>query len=822
MTYFFDSETHGGKLEGLLCIPRAWVPPLFSISRELHARWLQEGEDAHPEPSDLLDTVERNWIAREVSNFGDQPEYMSLIVRSDAKDEGLEQRGLLKSIRCDGTVEAIFSASIEVFKAASQAQMRMPASLIVQVFCPPILSGYLSNERRVSETTRGWICEIDSPNQFGKHAGPRVIRLRVEKASPAGERELPCGDRRKLLSLLRSVGRYFYDKKARRHLEWVWDGNRLWLVQNDPAPDPIGESPELCVQGSTHTPDVSTLLRFRLFSPSDAKRWQKLKCAATFQSMNLPTAPLFVLNGQQKIRELARERPSPGLVSDLTELTKAPLVIRTDIADQTALFANRTDCVSSPDPAIRFMRETANELLKAGVAPRQICFIAHRFIPAHASAFSMATANGTRVTVDALWGLPDGLEFCAHDSFEVDTRTNSILGRKIRYKSTFLAALTDGSWKATALGPPWDWKASIDDDTTRKIAPVRRQLSIKLGETVVVMWFARIQGGIRDAKLFPDRYTTENEPKQIESVIGEYFLSEPFFVRNSADLDLLEKQIDPISSIILRPDEPHLRNTSFLERLGTIVQSKGLRLDLEGSPLSHTYYVLKRTGAHVACIDPIKPKSVQRKFAKLVRDKIPVRIQTQGEKVLTIKLPEGELLDVLKAKIVEEAMEVLSASSTGNLQEEMADVLEVLIALFRLGGSSLAKLERLAAQKRRKVGGFGKGLMLVQTEEVPLLEIRSGNGLFNTQVIKASRDSYQAIVAAGRRLKTRRDRIIIPLIPSVPNRLRGPSHIFFRNPDLEFEVWYREKTVEVILVADRIDASAQLVLPFDSPDRSKR
>ena len=151
----------------------------------------------------------------------------------------------------------------------------------------------------------------------------------------------------------------------------------------------------------------------------------------------------------------------------------------------------------------------------------------------------------------------------------------------------------------------------------------------------------------------------------------------------------------------------------------------------------------------------------------------------------------------------------------------MADVLEVLIALCRLGGSSLRKLERLAARKRRKVGGFGKGLMLVQTEEIPLLEIRSGSGLFNTQLIKASRDSYQSIVAAGRRLKTRRDRIIIPLIPSIPNRLRGPSRIYFRNPDLEFEVWYREKTVEVILVGDKPDTSAQLSLPFDSSDTLK-
>ncbi|MBZ5701167.1 MAG: nucleoside triphosphate pyrophosphohydrolase [Acidobacteriia bacterium] len=822
MAYFFDSDTHGGKLEGLVCIPRLWVPPLFSISQELHARWLRDEENPRSKPNDLLDPVERKWIEQEVSHFGDQPEYLSLIVRSDAREEGLEQRGLLKSIRCDGTVEAIFSASIGVFKAASEARMTTPVSLIVQVYCPPILSGYLSNERRVSEVTRGWICEIASPTQFGKQIGSRVIRLRVEKAASATDRELPCSDRTRLVSLLRSVGRYFHDKKARRLLEWVWDGNRLWIVQNDHAPDPAGESPESCSQVSTHSLDTKALRRFRLFSSADAKRWQKLKCAMTFRSMNFPTAPLFVLNGARNIRELARDRPSADLISDLTEFCKSPLVIRTDIADQTTLFANRTDCVSSPDPAVRFMCKTAKELLNVGVAPTLICFIAHRFIPAHASAFSMATPNGTRVTVDALWGLPDGLEFCSHDSFEVDTRSNSLLGRKIRYKSTFLAALKDGSWKATPLGPPWDWKASIDDNTAYKIATLSRQLAVKLEEPVVVMWFARVQTESGYANLIPWRYTTKKEPKQIESVIGEYFLSEPFFVRNSTDLDILGRQTEPISSIILRPDEPHLRDISFLERLGTTVQAKGLRLDLEGSPLSHTYFVLKRTGAHVACVDLIKPKSLRRKFAKLVRDKIPVRIQTQGEKVLTINLPEGELLDVLKAKIVEEAMEVLSASSTDNLKEEMADVLEVLIALCRLEGSSLRNLERLAARKRRKVGGFGKGLMLVQTEELPLLEIRSGSGLFNTQSIKASRDSYQAIVAAGRRLKARRDRIIIPLIPSIPNRLRGPSRIYFRNPDVEFEVWYREKTVEVILVGDKADTSSQLVLPFDSPNLLKR
>jgi len=819
MTYFFDFESRGGKLEGLAPLPRKWVPYFFSISQEFHRRWIDQGSRATTEATDILDPVEKNWIQTHVSNLGDRPESVSLIVRSNAREEGLEQRGLLKSFRCDGTVEAIFDAAMEVFRSAAEAGIVTPMGLIVQSFCAPVLSGHLSNERRVSEAIRRWICEIDSSSQLGKEMGPRVIKLRVEKANVLRANELMCEDRKRLWSTLRSLGRYIYEKKERRHLEWVWDGNRLWIVQNDHAPDPSGESPESDETPAPPPVRAGSLKQFRLFSSSDAKRWQKLKCVETFRSMGLPTTPLFVLNGAAELRKLAKREALPGLALDLKVLTQVPLVVRTDIAGETTFFANRTDGLSRPEPAIEFMRDTASHLANAGVAPKNICFIAHRFIPAHASAFSMATANGNRVTIDSLWGLPDGLEFCAHDSFDVNARNGAIIGKKIRYKPTFLAATPDGSWKAMPLAPPWDWRPSLDDNTVREIATLSRKLAEGLKETIVIMWFARIPAVSGHPSLIPWRYTTEREPRQVESIISEYFLSRPFFVRNGEDLGRLKEQKDPISSVVLKPDGPHLRDSGFLEELGAIVRSKELRIDLEGSPLSHTYYVLRRTGAHIACVDPIKPRNVRSRFAKLVRDKIPVRIQTQGEKVVAINLPEGELLDVLKAKVVEEAMEVLSAHSPESLQEEMADVLEVLIALGRVSGTSLKRLQKLAAKKRRKVGGFGKGLMLVQTEDLPLLEIRSGNGLFNVGRIREAKNSYQAIVAAGRRLKTRHDRIIIPLIPTVPNRLRGPSRIYFRNPDLEFEVWYKEKSVEVILVGAKSDYSTQLTLPFDGPAR---
>ena len=431
MQFLFDHRAACGKLRGLRQLPKLWAPPFFAIPSELHDRWVRIRKDARSDTLDLIEPAERNWIQSEVRRFGDQPQAMSLIVRSNGRGEGLEQRGLLRSVRCDGTVEAILAATVQAFEDSFDAGAPNPISLIVEVHCSPTLKGHFSNERRVSEARRRWLCEMDSTSLLGQESLPRLFNCRVEKAQPSVDRQLLCTDRRELIDNLRSVGKYFYERRERRHLEWVWDGGRLWIVQIDHAPDAVGESPEWTPVVATEPVNAGKLTQFRIFSTADAKHWQKLKCVETFRCLELPTTSLFVLHGGRKISQLARKGTLGGLASDLTELTKGPLVIRTDIAGQTVLFANRTDCLSKPQPAIRFMQNTARDLLKAGIDAKQVCFIAHRFIPAYASAFSMATAKRI-LSIDALWGLPDGLEYCSHDSFEVKTSTGEIIARKIR------------------------------------------------------------------------------------------------------------------------------------------------------------------------------------------------------------------------------------------------------------------------------------------------------------------------------------------------------------------------------------------------------
>lgn len=200
-----------------------------------------------------------------------------------------------------------------------------------------------------------------------------------------------------------------------------------------------------------------------------------------------------------------------------------------------------------------------------------------------------------------------------------------------------------------------------------------------------------------------------------------------------------------------------------------------------------------------------------------MRDRIPVQIRRRGERAEVLKVPSDELLDVLKTKVVEESLEVLGTNSIDALRAEMADVYEVLRALCRAIKQPASKLEEDAARKRRKLGGFGTGIVLVETEDTPLVAVRSDYELFGRNKSKVASLLPKSVVVAGRRPKTHHDRIIVPLIPSAPGRLRGPIRIYLRQLGLALKVSYREKTVEIIFEKERAYVDpAQLSLPLDS------
>lgn len=102
-------------------------------------------------------------------------------------------------------------------------------------------------------------------------------------------------------------------------------------------------------------------------------------------------------------------------------------------------------------------------------------------------------------------------------------------------------------------------------------------------------------------------------------------------------------------------------------------------------------------------------------YRKLVRDRIPGIIQSEGRRPVTRVLDEASYRQALLAKLVEEAQEA-SHATAADLPGELADVLEVLRALTVAAGMPWPQLLALAEQKRSQRGGFTRRIFLESVE----------------------------------------------------------------------------------------------------------
>jgi predicted house-cleaning noncanonical NTP pyrophosphatase (MazG superfamily) len=105
------------------------------------------------------------------------------------------------------------------------------------------------------------------------------------------------------------------------------------------------------------------------------------------------------------------------------------------------------------------------------------------------------------------------------------------------------------------------------------------------------------------------------------------------------------------------------------------------------------------------------------KYRKLVRDGIPGIIRARGAEPVVRKLAKTEFKTLLREKLVEEAQEFLNAKSREEAAEELADVQEVLRALYDAEGISSADVGKVRRQKHKKRGGFAKRIFLEEVKE---------------------------------------------------------------------------------------------------------
>jgi predicted house-cleaning noncanonical NTP pyrophosphatase (MazG superfamily) len=103
---------------------------------------------------------------------------------------------------------------------------------------------------------------------------------------------------------------------------------------------------------------------------------------------------------------------------------------------------------------------------------------------------------------------------------------------------------------------------------------------------------------------------------------------------------------------------------------------------------------------------------------KLIRDKIPELAAVRGE-VLDVRVAsEEEMSGLLESKLVEEALELRGAKTQAEKEDELADVIEVVLAIVRSRGH--IGVYSLGIEKHQQNGGFAKRLVLrVDEEEKP-------------------------------------------------------------------------------------------------------
>lgn len=98
---------------------------------------------------------------------------------------------------------------------------------------------------------------------------------------------------------------------------------------------------------------------------------------------------------------------------------------------------------------------------------------------------------------------------------------------------------------------------------------------------------------------------------------------------------------------------------------------------------------------------------------KLVRDKIPQIIEQSGKSCVTRVLSDEEYAAALNAKLQEELNEYLADGS----MEELADLLEVMMACTKARGHDFCEVEATRREKAEKRGGFEQRIFLESVTE---------------------------------------------------------------------------------------------------------
>jgi len=720
-------ELVGGKGFGLSSLPEHWTLPFIVISSNFYASAITSLDRS---------SVIRLWagMCREAAASCMLND--NIIIRSSAVNESIKERGRYKTISSTlDTLEDRLTEYVDLTQADSDIA-NQTICLVIQSYIVASEKGHLSNERRCYKEDRDWQCQIEGKS--GSEAFSINLRNWREKidVQEASVRPLACNIKVNLQKALKSAAAWGKEKPKRLHFEWVWDGRVVYLVQVEEEIDGGNFNPQESTALITDSLSGFRPKLLKLIERDHARKYRKIHNVYVYLDLELPITPLYVLDDQDVIRGISQGEFSEELRSDLLALTKNSLVIRIDLDtdDQTIKqMLPRTHEVRALDEACEWLNDQADGVL-AKSGDTDIAFIFHNFIPAESSAFAFAAPGERKVQIEALWGIPEGLYYNSHDKYTIDTldaKLEKITGKEsdyrvtsqINYKPFCVAPNEEGEWKTQSLVVPYDWKAAVTkDEWVRIIARDSRRIAEKENESVSIMWFVGVPGWASKIPVLPwfhEQYKKEMIPRSKNRRKKTPF-DQYIEIENRADIDSFKRAVESgnksIRQVLVRPNEEELlRDKQTLKLIGELAKKIDAVIMLEGATLSHAFYQLAQVGVTIHVENPFDNDVEKQEFNKLVRDDIPKKIESGGEHVKTKKLEGESLFRALREKLIEESFEVLDAKDHDAVLDELSDVLEVVYSIASHLGTEFSEIEKRKVEKKKKVGGFGKGLILVGT-----------------------------------------------------------------------------------------------------------
>ncbi|WP_295794376.1 nucleoside triphosphate pyrophosphohydrolase [Mucilaginibacter sp.] len=692
-----------------------FTPEFIVLSTEFYVNWQLD-------PDNFV--ANNNETITAIALYFQRRDHERIILRSSCVKENIVDRGKYYSESCKPNVAEIRKALQTIYKdfQVQKDDSTLELAILIQVFHRPKSKGHLSNERRVNASKFVWLLEEEFQNGDPNKSTPFLLKDEpaVLDLSLQNSLNYPTA-----VKNLKKFATFFSQLPEVYHIEWLWDGGKLWLVQVDhEATDSfLGTKPGTEWKVKKTSVSKEQIVDLEVFETVDStvNHWRKIECVKTFIACRLPYWPIYILENEAVIEGLAKEETELSLITDLKKILSVPIVIRTETINQGYL-SPRTDTIFTHQEALKFLLETTKTFIDLGYQPGQFCFLVHQFIPSTAGALSFTKPNTHIVRIDSTWGIVEGLYYHPYDSFEYNKNDTNVL-KKIRCKSNYIDVNSEGMWYLKRAGINYDWTPSLTDEQVRTIANYTQIIAKHLHNPVNVMFFVNKSNNYPE--ILPWFYT-KDEISDIGTIYNNFLsVKNKVVIKSQEDFKKLKNSTESVKkkNLFIDLNIKLFRNMAFIDEVATYAKEHDYTVDIKGSMLSHPYYIFHSKGVNIRCIDPFQSDYDIKKFYKLVRDKIPAMISENDEIVKIRRVSPEELLPLLKSKAVEEANEFYWARTNEDNIEEMSDVLEVLRGACKLYNLTLSDLEDIANKKRDKRGGFEDGVVLVATKEQSAIKL---------------------------------------------------------------------------------------------------